>query len=300
MNTSTTVQVYDRNESGVYSKNIVSAETFSTYVRDSLMLIDANALSTWIGSPAITTVGALNSGSITSGFGAIDIGADALTAGSGTFGSLRPILISGGNISHTAEAGGWVMANYFKGSAGTILSGFGTYGSDDALIYSFIGSSYASPWVKFEPTTTTFAGSIVNAMTSGGVFSAIAGTTAALTMRLKNTGSDFYLGIEGSSSGGFFTGSSAYDAVLYAPANRIALLGTGFYSTGNAEITGTLTVQGTGASSFAGDIQLASTKACYIGDPATDGTWRMIRSGNNLVIERRESGNYITKQTISA
>jgi len=48
------------------------------------------------------------------------------------------------------------------------------------------------------------------------------------------------------------------------------------------------------------DLVIASTKAFYLGDEATDGTWRIIRSGNNLVIERRESGSYVTKSTISA
>lgn len=38
----------------------------------------------------------------------------------------------------------------------------------------------------------------------------------------------------------------------------------------------------------------------YFGDTATDGTWRIGRSGSDLVIERRESGSYVTKQTISA
>lgn len=38
----------------------------------------------------------------------------------------------------------------------------------------------------------------------------------------------------------------------------------------------------------------------YFGDPDTDGTWRTVRSGNNLVFERRETGSWVTKQTISA
>ena len=38
----------------------------------------------------------------------------------------------------------------------------------------------------------------------------------------------------------------------------------------------------------------------YFGKTDVDGTWRIGRSGNDLVIERRESGSYVTKQTISA
>jgi hypothetical protein len=51
---------------------------------------------------------------------------------------------------------------------------------------------------------------------------------------------------------------------------------------------------------FAGDVAVDAAKAFYLGNPTTDGTWRMIRSGNNLLMERRESGAYVTKQTISA
>jgi hypothetical protein len=49
-----------------------------------------------------------------------------------------------------------------------------------------------------------------------------------------------------------------------------------------------------------GSLELDSTEAVYLGDAGTDGTWRIIRSGNNLVIERREGGSYVTKSTIVA
>lgn len=47
-----------------------------------------------------------------------------------------------------------------------------------------------------------------------------------------------------------------------------------------------------------GDIELSG--AFYLGDPTTDGSWRLQRSGNNLVYQRRESSSWVTKQTISA
>ena len=37
----------------------------------------------------------------------------------------------------------------------------------------------------------------------------------------------------------------------------------------------------------------------YMGDPDTNGTWRIGRSGDNLVMQRRESGTYVTKSTIT-
>ena len=44
-----------------------------------------------------------------------------------------------------------------------------------------------------------------------------------------------------------------------------------------------------------GDINGVSTTAFYFGDSATDGTWRIVRDGNNLSFQRRESGAYVEK-----
>jgi hypothetical protein len=35
----------------------------------------------------------------------------------------------------------------------------------------------------------------------------------------------------------------------------------------------------------------------YLGDPNTDGSWRIIQSGNNLAFERRESGVWVEKSS---
>lgn len=43
-----------------------------------------------------------------------------------------------------------------------------------------------------------------------------------------------------------------------------------------------------------------ATSFHYWGSSGTDGSWRFGRSGNNFVIERRESGAWVTKQTIAA
>lgn len=44
---------------------------------------------------------------------------------------------------------------------------------------------------------------------------------------------------------------------------------------------------------------LSSTGAFYLGNPSVDGTWRITRSGNNLVTERREVGVWVIKDTIT-
>jgi hypothetical protein len=47
-----------------------------------------------------------------------------------------------------------------------------------------------------------------------------------------------------------------------------------------------------------GSIETDSGEYVYIGDAGTNGTWRMGRSGDDMVFERRESGSYVTKMTI--
>jgi hypothetical protein len=49
-----------------------------------------------------------------------------------------------------------------------------------------------------------------------------------------------------------------------------------------------------------GGLSVGDDFGFYIGDKDTNGTWLITRSGNDLVIQRRESGAYVTKSTISA
>ena len=42
------------------------------------------------------------------------------------------------------------------------------------------------------------------------------------------------------------------------------------------------------------------TNAIYYGDKATNGTWRIMRSGNDMVHQRREVGVYVTKLIVVA
>jgi hypothetical protein len=39
--------------------------------------------------------------------------------------------------------------------------------------------------------------------------------------------------------------------------------------------------------------------AVYLGPPETNGTWRFLKSGDNLLLQQREAGVYVTKQTFS-
>lgn len=49
-----------------------------------------------------------------------------------------------------------------------------------------------------------------------------------------------------------------------------------------------------------GDIETISGGSYFIGDPTTDGTWKFAISGTDLIFQRRESGVYVTKSTITA
>jgi hypothetical protein len=48
------------------------------------------------------------------------------------------------------------------------------------------------------------------------------------------------------------------------------------------------------------DVDIPSNKAFYLGDPTTDGSWRITRSGADLVIQVRVAGVWTTKSTIAA
>ena len=50
----------------------------------------------------------------------------------------------------------------------------------------------------------------------------------------------------------------------------------------------------------AGSVEIGASDAYFLGDPTTDGTWRWIRDGNDFKAQRRESGSWVTKQTIAA
>lgn len=63
---------------------------------------------------------------------------------------------------------------------------------------------------------------------------------------------------------------------------------TGRVGINNSAPTSTLDVYGS--------VEIVSTGAYYFGDPTTDGSWRLIRVGNNLDVQRREAGVWVDKQ----
>ena len=47
------------------------------------------------------------------------------------------------------------------------------------------------------------------------------------------------------------------------------------------------------------EVHLKSDGVTYFGDSGTNGSWRITRSGDNLVFQRLESGTWTTKDTIT-
>lgn len=45
--------------------------------------------------------------------------------------------------------------------------------------------------------------------------------------------------------------------------------------------------------------EVALDGAFYFGEKGTNGSWRLIRSGDNLVVQRLEVGSWVTKSTFT-
>lgn len=107
--------------SGSWDVGGIDIATGDSFAINSTDVLTATALGNSVVSSILTSVGALNSGSITSGFGSINIGSSALdTTGLATFGSLRvtgtfadtsgDVGTSGQILSSTATGTNWITA----------------------------------------------------------------------------------------------------------------------------------------------------------------------------------------------
>lgn len=127
----------------------------------------------------------------------------------------------------------------------------------------------------------------------------VAPTTFSTSVGGTTTVSDYYgiyLGTLTTSGSGTTTITNRWGVYQADTAASNYFAGT---TTFNTAVTCNSTLQAAGLKSTA-SVEAASAGYLYLGDPATDGTWRVGRSGNDLVMERRESGTYVTKQTILA
>ena len=56
---------------------------------------------------------------------------------------------------------------------------------------------------------------------------------------------------------------------------------------------------GTRGFSLNGDIELNATNAIYFGDETTNGSWRIVMSGNDFSLQRRESDVWVEKSAFT-
>ena len=196
---------------------------------------------------AATISGATTSNTITSN-GTITAGA-AFTSN----------VTSGGTVLTATAASTVYKALRLANTAGDLYFGiegatpgafFPSAAAYESVIYSptnpvFVSTSLLRASTALSAGTTITAGGQVqgtNYVATGtqGVFVSTGTSTAARTIRLANTGGDMYLGVESSSAGGFFTGSGAYNTVLYSPTNPVYIRTTGISTNGNFTASGTL------------------------------------------------------------
>jgi hypothetical protein len=152
-------------------------------------------------------------------------------------------------------------------------------------------------------------------------------TSPSHQLTIVGTGSSVTAGIQVTTTGdqakavdGSASGASAFGIHGYASGtNGIGVYGTaanvsgaigGYFTISSA--TGTALATGTGRVGIGlsvpsskldvlGDIEIGSSDAFFLGDPDTNGSWKIQRNGNDLSFYRRESGSWGSpKYTISA
>ena len=53
----------------------------------------------------------------------------------------------------------------------------------------------------------------------------------------------------------------------------------------------------TGVEIVGDELVVSDSTAVYFGSPSVNGSWRIVRDGNDLNIERRESGSWVSKDS---
>lgn len=121
-------------------------------------------------------------------------------------------------------------------------------------------------------------GSIVNASATG------------YGLKIQNgTDSNYVLGLASSTGYPFhqFFGNGTYDII------KSDLSGIAHHFTYDGNYVAS------GSGTFGSDVKTSASTAFVIGDGTTEGDWRIIRDGNNLVHQRLESSTWVTKHTIT-
>ena len=198
------------------------------------------------GSSSIVTTGALNSGSITSGFGAINNGSSNITTtGVGTFASLD---ISGSvDVDGTLEADAITLNGTALGSIYSPIAGSGSITTTGAINSGSITSGFGTINNGASAITTTGVGTFASLDISGSVD--VDGTLEADAITLNGTAlGSIYSPIAGSGSitttGAINSGSiNTGFGTINNGASAITTTGVGTF--GSLDISGSVDVDGT-------------------------------------------------------
>tara|TARA_R110000851_G_scaffold262634_4_gene415115 strand:- start:3281 stop:4756 length:1476 start_codon:yes stop_codon:yes gene_type:complete len=198
------------------------------------------------GSSSIVTTGALNSGSITSGFGAINNGSSNITTtGVGTFASLD---ISGSvDVDGTLEADAITLNGTALGSIYSPIAGSGSITTTGAINSGSITSGFGTINNGASAITTTGVGTFASLDISGSVD--VDGTLEADAITLNGTAlGSIYSPIAGSGSitttGAINSGSiNTGFGTINNGASAITTTGVGTF--GSLDISGNVDIDGT-------------------------------------------------------
>jgi hypothetical protein len=238
----------------------------------------ANTLIGRVCGPSITTTS--NNTLIGQSVGNILIG-----SGNTFIGNATGSTVTSGNTNTIIGAGSDVPTPTGSGqlSIQNIIYGTGNSSSGANISTGSIGIGTRSPARRLhieQNTATTNAVTYVHRLTSTSSGTPAIGIGVGIEFEVETSASNNEVGATIEAVTTNVTGTTeAFDLVIST-------------MTGGSAATERLRINDSG-------ISIPAAAAYYVGPVATNGSWRFIISGDDLLLQQRESGSYVTKQTFS-